>query len=328
VIPAEYSALEWADKFYQQTERKLGFKAKNPHEARLWREALAGKVIELLGGFPRERCDLEVEVVAEQDRGAYIQRTLRYRSDEWSVVPADLLIPKGLKPGEKRPGLIAQHGHGKGRVSVLEWDETDVHHAFGAEFAKRGFVVLAPDARGFGERGEEESRENLNLILLGKTIIGLRVWDAMRGFDLLQSLPEVDPERLGMAGLSGGGTVTTFTAALDERVKACCVSGYIASWRGSIMAMNHCTCNFVPGILEYAENYDVAGLIAPRALIMEAGDKDPIFPLPAVREAEAKLKEIYQVYDAPEQYELHVFEGEHQWSGARSYDFLAEKLGL
>jgi len=320
----EYSALEWSNRYYAATERKLEFRANTLQEADLWRASLRGKVIELLGGFPSKRVPLEAQIQNEEDAGDFIIRTLTFRSDEWSVVPADLLIPKDLKPGEKRPAVLAHHGHGQGRKMLL--DDVDAHHGFGAGFARKGFVTLVPDGRGWGERGEEEGRENLNLILMGKTIVGLRVWDSMVGFDLLQSLDFVDPDKLGMVGLSGGGTVTTFTSAIDERVKCACISGYTCTWLGSIMAMSHCACNFIPGILEWAENYDVAGLIAPRPLIVEAGDQDPIFPLPAVKEAYAKLEEIYEVYGVREKLDLDVFSGDHQFSGAKSYDFFVKHL--
>jgi dienelactone hydrolase len=320
----EYSALEWANRYYAATERKLEFRATSREEAVLWRASLRGKIIELLGGFPANRVPLEVQIQGEEDAGDFIIRTLTFRSDEWSVVPADLLIPKDLKPGEQRPAVIAHHGHGPGRKMLL--GDVDAHHGFGAGFARRGFVTLVPDGRGWGERGEEEGRENLNLMLMGKTIVGLRVWDSRVGFDLLQSLDFVAPDRLGMVGLSGGGTVTTFTAAVDERVKCTCISGYTCTWLGSIMAMNHCPCNFIPGILEWAENYDVAGLIAPRALIVEAGDKDPIFPLPAVEAAWEKLECIFGVYGARDKLDLDVFSGDHQFSGTKSYDFFTKHL--
>src|SRR5690606_1498519 len=105
--------------------------------------------------------------------------------------------------------------------------------------------------------------------MLGKTLLGMRVWDAMRAIDVLQSLPGVAADRIGCIGISGGGTTTLFTSALDTRVKAAVIASYLNTFRESILAVRHCECNYVPGILRYAEMPDIACAIAPRALFVE-----------------------------------------------------------
>ena len=116
-------------------------------------------------------------------------------------------------------------------------------------------------------------------LLLGETMIGWRVWDVMRAIDWIEGRPELDKERVACMGISGGGTCTLFSTALDHRIKAALVSGYLNTFRDSIMSVSHCIDNYVPGILNWAENYDVAGLIAPRPLFSEGGDADPLFPV-------------------------------------------------
>ncbi len=162
--------------------------------------------------------------------------------------------------------------------------------------------------------------------MLGRTLIGYRVLDARRALDWLSARPEVDPSRLGMTGISGGGQITFFTAALETRLKAVCVSGYFNTFRGSVYSIYHCTDNFVPGVLRWFEMPDIAGLIAPRYAFFKQGDRDPIFPLKGFREAVAKAKEIYAAFGVPERMGTHVFPGEHEWNGTQGVPWLAKVL--
>ena len=163
-------------------------------------------------------------------------------------------------------------------------------------------------------------------LLLGETMIGWRVWDVMRCVDWIGTRPELDSARVGCMGISGGGTCTLFSAALDTRIKAAFVSGYLNTFRDSIMSVPHCIDNYVPGILNWAENYDVAGLIAPRPLFSEGGDHDPIFPVAATRESFARLKKVYEVFEAGPRAQQEIFQGEHAFHGARGLPFLVEAL--
>jgi dienelactone hydrolase len=149
----------------------------------------------------------------------------------------------------------------------------------------------------------------------------------MRLVDYLATLPEADVSRLGAMGISGGGMLTFFHTALDIRIRASVVSGYFSSFRDSILAMNHCTCNFVPGLLNVGEMTDLVGLIMPRPMLVEAGTRDPIFPIQTVRASVARTREICAVFggDPAIDVELDEFEGRHGISGRRAYDFLWER---
>jgi hypothetical protein len=127
-------------------------------------------------------------------------------------------------------------------------------------------------------------------------------------------------------GISGGGTCTQFSAALDLRIKAAFVSGYLNLFRDSIMAVPHCIDNYVPGILNWAENYDVASLIAPRALFSEGGEQDPIFPVYATRESFARVKKVYEMFGAGDRAQQEIFEGRHVFHGVRGLPFLVDAL--
>ena len=128
-------------------------------------------------------------------------------------------------------------------------------------------------------------------------------------------------------GISGGGMHTFFSACVDERIKACVISGYYSTFADSILAMQHCPCNFIPGLAQFGEMYDLIGLIAPRPVLIEAGSRDPIFPITAVAKSVHKAREVYQVFAAASQLETDFFEGRHRIHGNRAYDFLMQKLG-
>jgi hypothetical protein len=163
-------------------------------------------------------------------------------------------------------------------------------------------------------------------LLFGQTMIGWRVWDAMRTIDWIETRPELDRNRVGCMGISGGGTVTQFSTALDPRIKAAFISGYLNTFRDSIMSVSHCIDNYVPGILNWAENYDVAGLIAPRPLFSEGGDRDPIFPVKATRESFERVKKVYEVFGVPDRAQQEIFSGVHEFHGVKGLPFLASAL--
>ena len=162
--------------------------------------------------------------------------------------------------------------------------------------------------------------------MLGQTLIGWRVWDVMRTIDYIATRPELDASRVGCMGISGGGTTTLFSAALEPRIRAALVSGYLNTFRDSVGSLVHCIDNYVPGILTWAEMYEVAGLIAPRPLFVESGEKDPIFPIRASVESFTSVRDIYGVFGAGDRVEQEVFPAEHVFWGKRGIPFVARHL--
>jgi hypothetical protein len=244
---------------------------------------------------------------------------------------------------EPSPALLCLHGHGYGVNAIVGLDEygnprdtPDYHNDFALEAVRRGYVVLAPEILGFGRRRDGEfdpgshasSCQTLSgaALMLGETIAAWRVWDAMCALDYLETRAEVDKKRLGTVGISGGGLNALFLAALDKRVKAAVVSGYLNSWQACVMGVPHCIDNFIPGLAIQARMSDIAGLIAPRALWCENGTRDNIFPVAAFRKALRETSDIYRVFDAKQQVGGEVFEGEHQFHGAGAWTFLEKHL--
>ena len=127
-------------------------------------------------------------------------------------------------------------------------------------------------------------------------------------------------------GISGGGTITVFASALDERISAAFVSGYLNTFRDSVMSISHCIDNYVPGILQWCEQFDVASCIAPRPLFCESGVKDPIFPLAAFKASFEQVKNVYEVMGAVDQLGQEIHPGAHVFSGKEGLPFLAKNL--
>jgi dienelactone hydrolase len=328
---------------YKTQTPALSFRATSKHEWEVWKTRLRKELVTLLGGFPEERIPLDVEVVERKSFPGYTREKVIYQSAPEVSVPAYVLIPDGLSG--PTPAVVALHGHGYGKNDIVGiWEDGEdrgipdgYHKDFAVELVKRGFITVAPEQACFGERRQPEdlhsapgrsscARVAFYAMMLGKTALGIRVWDVMRTVDYLQTRPEVDPNRIGCMGISGGGMSTLFSSALEERIGAVVVSGYLNTFRDSIMAMDHCSCNYVPGLLKYAEMYDIAALIAPRPLLAESGTKDTIFPIEATKFSLRQVQRAYDLLGVPERLDADIFEGRHQISGAKAYDWLKEWL--
>ena len=255
---------------------------------------------------------------------------------------AFLLSPKFIR-NEKLPVILCIHGHGKGvndvvgiKNQVTRNNFDGIHKNFAIQAVNQGYLVLAIEQFGFGRRRTQdhldsgnESSSSCNLLsgtafLLGETMIKWRVNDAMAAIDYLETREDVDLNRIAVMGLSGGGTTSFFTSALDERIKLAIISGYFCTFKDSIFNINHCIDNYIPGILKYAEMYDVAGLIAPRPISIIAGRDDKIFPIDYVRSAFDKLQVIYQAVGVADHCQLYVGQGGHRYYSDGAWDFVRD----
>ena len=197
-----------------------------------------------------------------------------------------------------------------------------------------GFVVLVYDAIGHGERmilGNIHHEAGYALLPLGETIAGWMVWDSMRAIDYLVTLPQVDAERIGMTGNSGGGLNTLFTAAIDERVRAAAVVGYTFEFNNWLKyAGTHCTCTQLPGLFRGMEWFEIAGMIAPRAVMMLQGEHDTSFPISGARRAGYNTEAIYGLVGVPERARFSEVPGQpHAYSRPyreRMYGWMARHL--
>jgi dienelactone hydrolase len=326
------------------------FTATDTGAARAWQVGCRTALGDVLGFLDAPSVAPLPEVIEEVDRGDFVRRKIVIWTSAQSRMPVYLLVPKGASG--PMPVALAYAGHGYGAKDIVGlWEDGEerftpdgYHVDFAIELCRKGFLVAAPEIACFGERQNDYSYLNTKIgeptpstchnvatyaFMLGKSAIGMRVRDSMRLIDWLATLPEADTSRIGAMGISGGGMLTFFHTAMDERVTACVVSGYFSSFASSILAMNHCSCNFVPNLLRIGEMEDIVGLIMPRPMLVEAGTRDSIFPIDAVRKSVSRTREICAILggDPSVNVELDEFEGRHRISGRRAYDFLRERVG-
>jgi dienelactone hydrolase len=335
--------LPFALKLVENAPRRLRFQAKNRKEATEWQGQLRTKLTELLGGFPSERTPLRPVTLETRDYPGYRREKVLFDSRDGASVLAYFLIPTGKKTPV--PAVICVPGHGRGVDDIVGIDDKGrertnkdgYQHDFAIQMAEAGVAAVAIEPMGFGCRrdpitaGRGLGRSSCQpvagtALLVGQTMIGWRVYDVMRTIDLIATRPELDAQRVGCMGISGGGTCTLFSAALEPRIRAALVSGYLNTFRDSIGSLSHCIDNYVPGILNWAEMYDVAGLIAPRPLFVESGRKDDIFPIDASIESFRHVSAAYQVFGAAGRAEQEVFDEAHSFWGKKGIPFLVRHL--
>ena len=312
-----------------------------PDELAAWRRRARRTYDRLLGPLP-EPVDLDVEVLDSENCGSYRRDHIVYDTAPGMSVPAYLLVPHDrTTPG---PAVLAAHGHGSGKTEVCGIDggdparraEIDAHNGdYAHQLAEAGYVVLAPDHRTFGER-QDWNPPNLygcdlthtHVTLVGDRLLTLDLWDLRRGLDLLCEHQLVDPKRVGMVGLSFGGTTTLFLAAWDRRVRAAVVSGYFSSWGvcGAV-PWNMCGSQVLPGIATELDHAELGALVAPRPLLIESGTDDVLFPVEAARDEFERLAAAYAGFGAPDRVVHDVFDGGHRWHGEQAYPFLERWLG-
>jgi len=336
-LKGSFSTIEYTRSIYEDWKPELPCAARNKRDFEGWKRRFRARLRRILGDFPEKKCPLSPRKIFSLDRGDYTLEKIIYYSEPEVPVPAYVLIPKG-KEGPFRT-IVAQHGHGNGKGDVVGWYTNDLdgpkktieyyNTDYAHQFARRGYLVIAPDARGFGERKETGDpglnqcyRLSLNLLLYGKTAVGVKVWDVIRTLDYLETRKDVDKNHIGMAGLSMGGTITLFTAALEDRIKAAIISGFLCTFKRSIIDVHHCLCSYVPGVLKLGEMHDVACCIAPRPLLVESGFHDDWFPIDGCIEAANNVKKIYKTLGISDRFYHDVFESHHRWNGKYAYEWM------
>ncbi len=349
MVREEYSPLAYWQAKYREFEPKMVFNSKDFDSYNKWREKFKQKFIECLGRFPKNKLPLDTQIAEVMETNTYTRKKIIYTADKFSKIPAYLFIPKKVKLPV--PAIICLHGHGRGKddssgIAENEIDQEFVsryNYNYAEQFVDQNYITLAPDLRCFGERVDDPNEVygcmeieegnhwcDINFmlgILLGFNLLTLHIFDIGRGIDLLQSLPEVQKNRIGCVGLSQGGTTTMFSTAYDNRIKVAGISGYLNSWKVFPMISGHiCGSQIVPGPLEFGDHVEVAGLICPRPLFLEFGVNDHMFPIDESLKAFKKVKEIYTVAGVRDRLEVEDFSGGHEFLGKRIFNFFDKWL--
>ena len=342
----QYESKEHFARLNKQAVAKYTFSGSTKQDVNVWRKKF----------LPELRSRLGLDIIATQTKG-YVPRVEKTNSEDagsfirehWIIwteptvpLPMTVLYPKG-RTGTL-PLVVTPHGHGRnsllykgiypytGEKEEGKTIEETEGRSVAVQAVREGYIAIAPTTRAFGiTRTEADKRDSNSFschtqlmqdLLVGRTPIGDRVWDMMRVIDwAIQNLP-IDTTKIAITGNSGGGTVSLFAAACDERITVAAPSSAFSTFEASIGSLPHCDCNYIPGLLQLGETGDVAGLIAPRPLCLIAGVQDEIFPISGARVSFAHLQNIYRAAGAPGKVALYEGNGGHKYYPEGSWPFI------
>jgi hypothetical protein len=292
----------------------MRFDARTPVEGRAWQEQARAKLFALLmGGNRPVAVPLDPQVLRRIDvpEGGYrleelsLQTLPDRRAHVWLALPQNRRGRTGA--------VLALHGHGGTGEDVVRGTGL---YWYGRAWAEMGYAVISPD---IGQHDLQHAHWSL---------MGERVWDALRCVDYLVTRPEVDPRRLVVAGLSLGGETAMYVGALDKRLRAVCSSGWLTTVAN--MQTGHCPCWNFPGLEAHFDFADVFACVAPRPLVCEIGEQERApggFPLNIARGAFTEIQQAYRAWQAADRAVLEVHPGGHVFTGRAFWPLAREVLG-
>jgi dienelactone hydrolase len=272
--------------------------------------------LSMLGLWPMpEKTPPKAAVTGTLEGDGYAVDMLHYQSMPGLYVTGNLWRPAKVEPGQRLPAVLYVCGHtfcGRNGTKAA-------YQSHGLWFARHGYVCLVLDTLQLGEIAAthhgtyRESRWWWHS--RGYTPAGVECLNGIRGIDYLVARPDVDPQRIAVTGISGGGAATFWIAAADERVKvAVPVSGMadLPSYVSNRVINGHCDCMFLYNTYEWPWTR-IAALIAPRAMLFTNSDADAIFPMDANQRVINRLKRIYSLYGASDFVDSFVSIGDHAY---------------
>jgi len=312
-----------------------------------WQKSARAALIKLIGleQIRDELAGFEITVTQGEDRtvdGEITRRLYTIETEPGIRVPFYYLTPVGGKG--RAPLFIAPHGHDKiGLHSYSGAFRNEKHREeilareghIAEQAARRGFVAIAPATRGLanevlvpdpkGRHGNRPCRAQLvHCLLSGRTPTAERVWDMQRILDWAVKQPEVDPKKIVMTGNSGGGVLTAYTAAIDTRVTVAIPSCSFTSVTSAEGYVFHCDCCLVPGLRNWGDWKELAGLIAPRRLLLVHGEKDGLHHRPTVDALGREVKTIFGYSGSAAHTELKWGTGGHRFYPEYMWPFIAQ----
>ncbi|UCG56324.1 MAG: prolyl oligopeptidase family serine peptidase [Phycisphaerales bacterium] len=281
------------------------------------REVYRRQLLEMLGLDPLPPdTDLKAVVTGKTDHDEFTVENIHYQSRPGLYVTANLYIPRELdKPA---PAILYVCGHGPVKKDNISYGNKVRYQHHAAWFARHGYVCLVIDSLQLGEiEGIHHGTYRYKMWWWnsrGYTPSAVEAWNCIRALDYLQTRSEVDGERIGVTGRSGGGIYSWWIAALDDRIKAAVPVAGITDLQNHVVngcVEGHCDCMYF--VNTYRWDYPLlAALVAPRPLLISNSDKDNIFPLDGVVRLHQKVRQIYKLYDAEKNLGLQITEGPHK----------------
>ena len=303
-----------------QTVPALRYTGALPFEQ--WQRAAREKLAALLGMDTFTPCKPWFKAEPPQDMGTYLRTRFSFKSEDNYRVPCYWLEPKELP--DDAPVMICLQGHTTGmHISLCEAkhpgdaEKIEGGRDYALQCVEKGMRALVLEQRGFGECGSAPNgdpdcyRAAMNALLLGRTLLAGRVWDAMRAIDMAEEHFAGASAPFYCMGDSGGGVATMYIACLEPRIAKAMPVCAVCSFDHSIGTVAHCSCNYVPGIRRWFDMGDLAGMVAPRPLMVVAGQADSIFPIVPTRDTFTRIQAYYEAAGAPESCALHVGSGGH-----------------
>ncbi|MFQ9509546.1 MAG: alpha/beta hydrolase family protein [Lachnospiraceae bacterium] len=270
----------------------------------------------------------------EVDRERYEDfERIKYTIKGIEKLPFPLYVLKPDKGNGKT--ILYLHGHddmGIMGALIKRNDKERYHFMLPLTLAKLGYTVVAPECMGFGEsyyefvKGEPaKSGCFMNTTILsmcGFNIIGVRVLQVIKSMDFVQA--EKLPEDMTLFGVSGGALTGTMVSVLDTRIKRIALAAYPNSYEDSILRKEHCIENYIPGIYQVGNSYQILSLVAPRPLLVLNGKYDRGFPIEGTEKAIAHLKQVYVRLHAQKNFAGILFDGKHEISVPHVISWLEE----
>ncbi len=287
-------------------------------------QATRQKLWRLLGDIPAPTLP-KARLIVTRAESTYTLEHFSFVNGVGDTVYGYLILPKDI--AQPAPAVLYHHEHGGkyqlGKDAAIRIRENG--YAPGLALAEAGFIVMAIDAYGFGQRehqgpaGKAERGRDTELSLFkhflwqGKTLWGMMVHDDLTALAYLRSRPEVDSGRIGAAGMSLGASRTTWVGALDESVKAVLPISQMTRYRDFAEAADlakHAIYYYVPGALTSGLDMEhIVALTAPRHQLILTGDSDPLSPLPGIHKVMEYAREVYRQRGAADKLELVLYEG-------------------
>ncbi len=275
------------------------------------------QLFEMLGLDPLPpKTDLKATVTGTLDHPDFTVEKLHYQSRPGLYVTANVYVPKKLSA--PAPAILYVCGHAVVKTNGVSYGNKVGYQHWGAWFARNGYVCMVVDTVQLGEiEGIHHGTHGKDMWWWnsrGYSAAAAEAWNCIRALDYLQSRKDVDGERLGVTGRSGGGAYSWWIAALDERIKVACPTAGIVDLQSHVVdgcVEGHCDCMFL--VNTYRWDYaQVAALMAPRPLLIVNTDKDTIFPLDGVVRLHERVRGIYDLHNKPDQLGLVLTEGPHK----------------
>ncbi|OHB54860.1 MAG: hypothetical protein A2Y12_05465 [Planctomycetes bacterium GWF2_42_9] len=340
-----FSMIEYFNRKADAIKPAFRFSGKSQEDFLSWKQCLLAELRSLLGPMPT-RVPLNAEVVWEIEEEGLIKQRVVIDTESDMSVAALVFMPKSAKQ-KPCPAILCNHGHGEyAKDSVMgvrskyfvdrNTEIAGFNYDYGLQMAKHGYVTMAIDYRGFGERSDGGNpypgRDKCNVhyirgSLMGINLLTLDIWDAMRCIDYLCELGCVENNKVGTMGLSFGGTMTTWITLMDERIRAADIICYSCRFKNfAIENGNICGSQYLPGLFALCDVPDLHGLIAPKPLLVEIGVHDKCFHEAEALSCSTEVRKIFEVAGVLDNYEVDLFGGDHRFSGNKAFDFFDKYL--